>query len=95
MAVADGVRAGVVAAAMTAALAAPAGEKAAPVAMASKRCLQACFAELEADKALEQSLRTASGSGSLQFEDGARRPVTIPFSFRGFTAARDAALKPR
>lgn len=71
------------------------GEKATPVAMEFKRCLQACFAELEADKALEQGLRAASGSGSLQFEDGARRPVSIPFSFRGFTAALDAALKPR
>ncbi len=71
------------------------GEKATPAAMEFKRCLQACFAELEADKNLEQALRTATGNGSLQFEDGTRRPVSIPFSFRGFTAALDAALKPR
>ncbi|MFE1599976.1 invasion associated locus B family protein [Methylobacterium sp. ID0610] len=71
------------------------GEKAVPVAMEFKRCLQACFAELDVDKALEQSLRAASGNGSIQFEDGARRPVSLPFSFRGFIAALDAALKPR
>lgn len=73
-----------------------AGEKAKPVSLEFKRCLQGCFAEVEADKDLELALRAATtGTGTLSFEDGARRPVNVPFSFRGFTAALDAALKPR
>lgn len=70
-------------------------EKATPVSLEFKRCLQGCFAEAEADKAVEQSLRTASGTGSIQFEDGARRAVSVPLSFRGFIPSLEAALKSR
>lgn len=72
-----------------------AGEKAKAVPLEYKRCGSGCFAEVEADKDLELALRTATGTGTLTFEDGARRTVNVPFSFRGFTAALDAALKPR
>ncbi len=72
-----------------------ASDKAKPAPLEFKRCLQGCFAELEADKDLELALRTATGTGTLSFEDGARRAVNVPFSFRGFTAALDAALKSR
>ncbi|MGX5776915.1 invasion associated locus B family protein [Methylorubrum zatmanii] len=71
------------------------GEKAKPVALEFKRCLQGCFAEAELDKGAEQALRTASGAGSLQFEDGARRAVTLPFSLKGLAPALEAALKTR
>lgn len=70
-------------------------EKAKPAGLEFKRCLQGCFAEVEADRELELSLRTASGNGSLTFEDGTRRAVSVPISFRGFAAALDAALKGR
>jgi invasion protein IalB len=72
-----------------------AGEKAKPAALEFKRCAQGCFAEVEADKDLELALRTATGTGTLSFEDGARRAVNVPFSFKGFAAALDAALKTR
>ncbi len=72
-----------------------AGEKAKAVSLEFKRCGGGCFAEVEADKELELALRTATGTGTLTFEDGARRAVNVPFSFRGFAAALDAAIKPR
>lgn len=72
-----------------------AGEKAKAVPLEFKRCSSGCFAEVEADKDLELALRTATGTGTLSFEDGARRTVNVPFSFRGFAAALDAAIKPR
>jgi len=71
------------------------GEKAKPLALEFKRCLQGCFAEAELDKGAEQILRGASGAGTLQFEDGARRPVSLPFSLKGLPQALDAALKTR
>lgn len=71
------------------------GEKAKPIALEFKRCLQGCFAEAELDKAAEPILRGANGAGTLQFEDGARRPVSLPFSLKGLPQALDAALKPR
>ena len=70
-------------------------EKSAPIELEFKRCLQGCFAEIELDKALEQGLRTTSGPGSLTFESGARKPVTLQISFKGFSAALDASLKAR
>lgn len=72
-----------------------AGEKAKPADLEFKRCVQSCFAETEANKDLELALRTVSGNGTLSFEDGARRAVNVPVSFRGFATALDAALKTR
>lgn len=71
------------------------GEKTKPTDLEFKRCVQGCFAETEANKDLELALRTVAGNGTLSFEDGARRAVNVPISFRGFTAALDAALKAR
>ncbi|HEY9214012.1 MAG TPA: invasion associated locus B family protein [Ancylobacter sp.] len=70
-------------------------EKSPPVALEFKRCLQGCFAETDIDKALEQGLRNATGPGSITFESGARKPVTLQISFKGFSAALDASLKAR
>ena len=69
-------------------------EKAKPLPLEFKRCLQACFAELELDAATVQALRSATENGSFTFEDGARKPVTLPVSFKGFVPALDASLKP-
>lgn len=68
-------------------------EKAKPVQLVFTRCPQGCFAEAELDAAALQALKAASEPGSFTFEDGARRPVTLPLSFKGFTAALDASLK--
>jgi len=70
-------------------------DKAPPVSLEFKRCLQGCFAETDIDKALEQGLRNAAGPGSITFESGARKPVTLQISFKGFSAALDASLKAR
>ncbi len=69
-------------------------EKAKPLALEYKRCLQGCFAELELDAATLQALKGAGEPGSFTFEDGARKSVTLPVSFKGFTPALDASLKP-
>lgn len=69
-------------------------EKAKPLQLEYKRCPQGCFAELELDAAAVQALRSATEAGSFSFEDGARRPVTLPLSFKGFVPALDASLKP-
>ncbi|TCK30415.1 invasion protein IalB [Ancylobacter aquaticus] len=68
--------------------------KAKPLALVFTRCPQGCFAETELDAASVQALKAASEAGSFSFEDGARRPVTLPLSFKGFAAALDASLKP-
>ena len=69
-------------------------EKAKPLQLEYKRCLQACFADIELDAAAVQALRTATEPGSFSFDDGARRPVKLPVSFKGFAPALDASLKP-
>ena len=69
-------------------------EKAKPLQLVFTRCPQGCFAEAELDAASVQALKAAAGAGRISFEDGARRPVTLPLSFKGFTAALDASLKP-
>jgi len=70
-------------------------DKAPPVSLEFKRCLQGCFAEVDIDKALEQGLRNAADPGSITFENGARKPVTLQISFKGFSAALDASIKAR
>lgn len=69
-------------------------EKANPLHLEYKRCLQGCFAEIEVDAPTLQALKSATQAGSFTFEDGNRRPVTLPLSFNGFSAALDASLKP-
>ncbi|TCT01651.1 invasion associated locus B family protein [Aquabacter spiritensis] len=70
-----------------------ASAKAKPMALEFKRCLQGCFAEVELDAAAVLALRAATEPGSFTFEDGSRRAVTLPVSFKGFPAALDASLK--
>ena len=69
-------------------------EKAKPLPLVFTRCPQGCFAEAELDAASVQALKAAAGAGSFSFEDGARRPVTLPLSFKGLAPALDASLKP-
>ncbi|THF49374.1 invasion protein IalB [Agrobacterium vitis] len=69
-------------------------EKANPLHLEYKRCLQGCFAEIEVDAPILQALKSATQAGSFTFEDGNRRAVTLPLSFSGFTPALDASLKP-
>lgn len=68
-------------------------ERAKPLQLEYKRCPQGCFAELELDAAAVQALRSATDAGSFTFEDGARRPITLPLSFKGFVPALGASLK--
>lgn len=53
------------------------------------RCLQTCMAEAEVKADLVQLLRgrTKTEPGRLEFEDGARRKVAVPVSFKGLSAA--------
>ncbi|MFG1419777.1 invasion associated locus B family protein [Xanthobacter sp. V0B-10] len=68
-------------------------EKAKPIALEFKRCLQSCFAEATLDAATLQQMRAAGGPGSFTFENGARRATTLPVSFKGFAPALDAGVK--
>lgn len=65
-----------------------------PLKLQYTRCLQGCFAELELDAATVEAMRSATVQGSFSFEDGARRPVKLPVSFKGLAPALDASLKP-
>lgn len=68
-------------------------EKSKPLQLEFKKCLQACFAELSLDPATLAQLRAASEPGKFTFENGNRQQVSLPLSFKGFTAAFDASLK--
>ncbi|WP_454918249.1 invasion associated locus B family protein [Xanthobacter sediminis] len=69
-------------------------DKAKPIRLEYRRCLQGCFAEATLDAAALQLLRSATEPGSFTFENGARRAMTLPVSFKGFVSALDAGLKP-
>lgn len=71
-----------------------AGEKATPLSLTFKTCPRACFADTELKPEQVQALKTATGGGTLTFEDGARQKVQLPISFNGFAAALDASLTP-
>jgi len=59
-----------------------------------KRCLPAaCFADAELKDNIIKKLRGVTEQGHLDFEDGNRRPVTLPVSFKGFGQAFDAMAK--
>ncbi|MDQ0506625.1 invasion associated locus B family protein [Xanthobacter agilis] len=68
-------------------------DKAKPLQLEFKTCLQSCFAEVTLDQAALQQMRSAGEAGSFTFENGARRTVTLPISFKGFAPALDASLK--
>lgn len=69
-------------------------EKAKPLQLDYKRCVQSCIAEVQLDATSVQALKSATEPGSFTFEDGARKSVTLPVSFKGFGPALDASLKP-
>jgi invasion protein IalB len=61
---------------------------------AFKRCLAtACFADTELKDDLVKKLRGVTEQGHLNFEDGNRRPISLPVSFKGFGEAFDAIAK--
>jgi invasion protein IalB len=56
-----------------------------------KRCLPAaCFADIDIRDDTIRKFRSASEPGALQFKDGAQKDVSLPVSFKGFSAAYDA-----
>lgn len=69
-------------------------EKSKPLALEYKKCAQACVAEVQLDAATVQAMKTATENGSFTFDDGAKRAVSLPISFKGFAPALDASLKP-
>lgn len=71
-------------------LAAPSGET---VTAVFTRCLQLCVADADVDDALIAALKAATAPAKLTFQDGNRRPIELPVSVNGFTAAIDAAVE--
>ncbi|SFJ06953.1 Invasion protein IalB, involved in pathogenesis [Bosea sp. OK403] len=70
------------------------GEKDEGTLAAFSRCIPGgCFAEVAMSDDLLKRWRGYSEGGQLRFQDAANRPVTLPFSFRGFQAAADALAR--
>lgn len=65
----------------------------ADVVLTFKRCGQHCVASTELTQDQLTALKASSGKGDLVFEDGSRRPVILPLSFKGLGAAMQASLK--
>lgn len=51
------------------------------------RCQQLCVADADVDEGLIEALKAATEPASLTFQDGNRRPIELPVSLNGFTAA--------
>lgn len=67
------------------------GEKDEGVLAPYQRCIPGgCFAEVNMTDELMKRWRAFSESGQLRYQDAANRPVSLPFSLRGFPAAADA-----
>lgn len=59
-----------------------------------QRCLPGgCFGEVSLTDDLLKRWRAHGEGGQLRYLDAAGRPVTLPFSFRGFAAAADALAR--
>jgi invasion protein IalB len=71
-------------------LAAPSGET---VTAIFTRCLQLCVADADTEPALTDALKAASEPARLIFQDGNRRPIELPISLDGFTAALAASAQ--
>lgn len=70
------------------------GAKDPPIAASFKRCIPAaCFADVEVRDDAIKRFRAATETGTLQFKDGNQKDVSLPVSFRGFSAAFDALSK--
>lgn len=65
----------------------------ADVVLTFKRCGQHCVASTELKPEELSALKASAGTGDLVFEDGSRRPVVLPLSFKGLGAAMQASLK--
>lgn len=65
----------------------------ADVVLTFKRCGQHCVASTELTPDQLAALKASSGKGEIVFEDGSRRPVILPLSFKGLGAAMEASLK--
>ncbi len=63
------------------------------VVLTFKRCGQHCVASTELTQDQLTALKASSGKGEIVFEDGSRRPVILPLSFKGLGAAMQASLK--
>lgn len=71
-------------------LTAPSGEAATAT---FTRCLQLCVADTDTDDSLIAALKAATEAARLTFQDGNRRPIELPISLNGFTAAITAATE--
>lgn len=69
------------------------GGNAPPLALTYTRCQNACFADLELKPAQIEQLKARTAAGLLEFQDGARKTIQLPVSFRGFSAALEASQK--
>lgn len=71
-----------------------AGGKDPGIAASYKRCLPgACFADAEVRDDVLKRFRAATENGALQFKDGSQKDVSLPVSFKGFSAAFDALAR--
>lgn len=65
-----------------------------PLLLEYKRCAQICVAEATLEAAVVERMKAAVAAGSFAFKDGAQREVSLPVSFKGFSAALEASLQP-
>ena len=63
------------------------------VVLTFKRCGQHCVASTELTQDQIKALKASAGKGEIVFEDGSRRPIILPLSFKGLGAAMEASLK--
>ncbi len=70
------------------------GEKDEGVLAAFQRCMPGgCFGEVNMNDELLKRWRAFGEAGQLRYQDAASRPVSLPFSLRGFAAAADALAR--
>lgn len=69
-------------------LTAPSGESATAT---FTRCMQLCVADADIAQPIVDALKAATEPAKLTFQDGSRRPIELPISLNGFTAAINAA----
>ncbi|WP_332692637.1 invasion associated locus B family protein [Bosea sp. (in: a-proteobacteria)] len=70
-----------------------AGEKEDVLAVFQRCTPGGCFGEANLNDDAFKRWRGLSEAGQLRYQDSAKRDVTLPLSFRGFTAATDALLR--
>ncbi|WP_332682538.1 invasion associated locus B family protein [Bosea sp. (in: a-proteobacteria)] len=70
-----------------------AGEKEDVLAVFQRCTPGGCFGEANLSDDVFKRWRNLSEAGQLRYQDSTKRDVTLPISFRGFTAATDALLR--